>query len=90
MDLLSTFAAREELWQLQNEMKAVQAIQLEQTERLHRIERRQEEDSRTRSVWGGASPFPGTLAGTPQQGTNVCLDLRQNILLKLSCFRSKL
>lgn len=68
MDSHFTYATREELWRLQNEMKSVYAVQAEHSERLLRLERRQDDDTRVKSVWGGSSPFPGILNGTPQQG----------------------
>ena len=68
MDLQFGLASRDDLWRLQNEMKNVYATQAEHADRLMRLERRQEEDARTKSPWGGQSPFPGVLNGTPQQG----------------------
>lgn len=51
------------------EMLKVQHTQANHAERLARLERRQEDDARMKSVWGGtSSPFPGVLSGTPQQG----------------------
>ncbi|PNS19567.1 hypothetical protein CAC42_7411 [Sphaceloma murrayae] len=56
-----------DIWRVQNELQRVQAVQAEHSERLLRIERKQDDDARMKSVWGGASPFPGVLSGTPQQ-----------------------
>ncbi|MCJ1316744.1 hypothetical protein MMC15_002065 [Xylographa vitiligo] len=67
MDSQFAFASRDDLWQLQNEMKSVYATQSEHSDRLARLERRQEEDTRMKSVWGTSSPFPSILGGTPQQ-----------------------
>ncbi|KAI4158235.1 MAG: hypothetical protein LQ342_007646 [Letrouitia transgressa] len=61
------FASRDDIWRLQNEMKNVYATQAEHADRLMRLERRNEDDVRVKSVWGGQSPFPTTLSGTPQQ-----------------------
>lgn len=61
-------ASKEDLWRLQNEMRNVYATQAELEDRLRRLESRHDE-SQVRSVWGGQSPFPGILNGTPQQGT---------------------
>lgn len=61
-------ASREDLWRLQNEMKNVYATQAEHADRLSRLERRQDEDTRMKSVWGSQSTFPSILNGTPQQG----------------------
>ncbi len=74
MDLQFGLASRDDLWRLQNEMKNVYATQAEHADRLMRLERRQEEDARTKSPWGSQSPFPGILSGTPQQGI-ACLCL---------------
>ncbi|MCJ1311743.1 hypothetical protein MMC25_005416 [Agyrium rufum] len=46
------------------------SAQVEHAERLNRLERRQDDDSRLKSVWGASSPFPGMLSATPQQGKN--------------------
>ncbi|MCJ1392657.1 hypothetical protein MMC18_005527 [Xylographa bjoerkii] len=67
MDSQFAFASRDDLWQLQNEMKSVYVTQSEHSDRLVRLERRQEEDTRMKSVWGTSSPFPSILGGTPQQ-----------------------
>ncbi|KAI4134634.1 MAG: hypothetical protein LQ347_001359 [Umbilicaria vellea] len=48
-------------------MKNVYATQAEHSDRLLRLERRQDDDARVRSVWGNSSPFPSILSGTPQQ-----------------------
>jgi ubiquitin carboxyl-terminal hydrolase 4/11/15 len=75
MEAQFAFASRDDLWRLQNEIKGVYTMQTEHSERISRLERRQEEDSRLRSVWGSGSPFPSILGGTPQQGK-----LYQNLL----------
>ncbi|MCJ1251815.1 hypothetical protein MMC30_009053 [Trapelia coarctata] len=67
MDSQFAFASRDDLWRLQNEVKGVYTMQAEHLERISRLERRQEEDSRLKSVWGTSSPFPSILGGTPQQ-----------------------
>ncbi|KAG7133621.1 hypothetical protein HYQ45_008190 [Verticillium longisporum] len=58
---------RDELYTLQMDLKQVQLVQNNQAERLARLERRQEQDANLKSVWQ-QHPFPGVLAGTPQQG----------------------
>ena len=68
MDSQLGLASKEDLWRLQNEMKNVYATQAEHSDRLARLERRQDDDTRMKSVWGNQSPFPGILSGTPQQG----------------------
>ena len=65
----SQFAAtREDLYNVQMDVKHVQAVQLNHSERLMRLEKRQADDAALKSVWGTSSPFPGVLSGTPQQG----------------------
>ncbi|KAL9083772.1 MAG: hypothetical protein Q9165_008382 [Trypethelium subeluteriae] len=54
-------------WRLHNEMLRVQQIQQDHNERLLRLERRQDDDARMKSVWGSASSFPSVLSGTPHQ-----------------------
>lgn len=62
-----------ETWRLQTDVARVQQVQAEHSERIARLERRQDEDARVRSVWGNQSPFPSVLSGgpggTPNQGT---------------------
>ncbi|KAF1987953.1 UCH-domain-containing protein [Aulographum hederae CBS 113979] len=48
-------------------MLRVQQSQSELADRVARLERRQEDDARLKSVWGTSSPFPSVLSGTPQQ-----------------------
>ncbi|MCJ1267913.1 hypothetical protein MMC22_007799 [Lobaria immixta] len=67
MDAQFGLASRDDLWRLQNEMKNVYATQAEHADRLMRLERRQDDDVRVKSVWGTQSPFPSILSGTPQQ-----------------------
>ncbi|KAJ4145340.1 hypothetical protein LMH87_004194 [Akanthomyces muscarius] len=56
----------EDLYNLQMELKQVQYAQTNHADRILRLEKRQTDDSTIKSVWN--SPFPGVLAGTPQQG----------------------
>lgn len=62
--------SREELYNLQMELKQVQYAQANYAERILRLEKRQADDSAIKSVWN--SPFPGVLAGTPQHGELPC------------------
>ncbi len=68
MDPQYGLASKDDLWRLQNEMKNVYATQAEHADRLMRLEQRQESDTRLKSAWGGQSPFPSVMNGTPQQG----------------------
>src|SRR3569833_3576271 len=57
---------RDELYNVQMDLKHVQATQSNHAERLLRLERRQQEDAAVKSVW--SSPIPAALRGTPQHG----------------------
>ncbi|KAK7514653.1 uncharacterized protein IWZ02DRAFT_181811 [Phyllosticta citriasiana] len=61
------FTPRDDIWRFHSEMLRVQQTQAEHADRLSRLERRQDEDARVKSVWGTSSPFPSVLGGTPQQ-----------------------
>ena len=61
-------ATREEFYHVQMDVKHVQAIQINHSDRLMRLEKRQADDAALKSVWGASSSFPGILSGTPQQG----------------------
>ncbi|KAG9243336.1 hypothetical protein BJ878DRAFT_423822 [Calycina marina] len=50
------------------DVKHVQSIQTNHSDRISRLERRQADDAALKSVWGTSSPFPGVLSGTPIQG----------------------
>ncbi|KAG5969593.1 hypothetical protein E4U58_001320 [Claviceps cyperi] len=58
--------SRDDLYNLQMEIKQVQYTQTSHAERLMRLEKRNADDSALKSVWN--SPFPGVLGGTPHQG----------------------
>ncbi|KAK1980674.1 hypothetical protein LZ30DRAFT_689772 [Colletotrichum cereale] len=58
---------RDDLFNIQMDLKQIQLVQSNQGERLVRLERRQEQDASLKSVWQ-QNPFPSVLAGTPQQG----------------------
>ena len=58
-----------ETWRLQSDVSRIQQVQAEHSDRIARLERRQDDDARLKSVWGNSSPFPSVLSGgTPQQG----------------------
>lgn len=63
-----SFTPRDDIWRFHSDMLRVQQTQAEHADRLARLERRQDEDARVKSVWGTSSPFPSVLGGTPQQG----------------------
>ncbi|KAF2875375.1 hypothetical protein BDV95DRAFT_485874 [Massariosphaeria phaeospora] len=61
------FQPREDFWRFQSEMLRVQQNQVDLTDRVARLERKHDDDSRLKNVWGTSSPFPSVLGGTPQQ-----------------------
>lgn len=65
----AAFQPRDDYWRFQDDMVSVQQTNAELVDRISRLERRQEEDSRLKTAWGTPSPFPSVLGGgTPQQG----------------------
>ncbi|KAF2481616.1 hypothetical protein BDY17DRAFT_252697 [Neohortaea acidophila] len=54
-------------WQFESDVARIQQVQAEHSERLSRLERRHDDETRVKNVWGPSSPFPGILSGTPQQ-----------------------
>ncbi|KAH6624901.1 hypothetical protein B0J18DRAFT_194624 [Chaetomium sp. MPI-SDFR-AT-0129] len=58
--------SREELHDVQMELKRINHVQQMHTERLRSLEKRQADDAALKSVWN--SPFPSVLGGTPQHG----------------------
>jgi ubiquitin carboxyl-terminal hydrolase 4/11/15 len=65
------FQPRDDVWRFQDEMLRVQQNQAELIDRVSRLERQREDDSRLKNVWGTSSPFPSVLGGTPQQGAPI-------------------
>ncbi|KAK4106554.1 hypothetical protein N658DRAFT_502992 [Parathielavia hyrcaniae] len=57
---------REELHDVQMELKRIHHVQHSHGERLRSLEKRQADDAALKSVWN--SPFPSVLGGTPQHG----------------------
>ncbi|KAL4749279.1 hypothetical protein BDW72DRAFT_136318 [Aspergillus terricola var. indicus] len=64
MDAQYPFASRDDIWRVFEELKDLHATQIEQAERIARLERRRDEDARLKSVWGPLSPFPSSVSGT--------------------------
>ncbi|KAI1368409.1 hypothetical protein F5Y08DRAFT_264125 [Xylaria arbuscula] len=59
-------ATREELYNVQMDVKQIHVVQNSHAERLSRLEKRQADDAAIKSAWN--SPFPSALSGTPQHG----------------------
>lgn len=70
MDANYSFATRDDIWRLQEDLKDIYATQAHHTDRISRLEKRKEEDTRMKGLWGPQSPFPGGIASTPQTGTS--------------------
>lgn len=70
----SSSSSSNDNWRLHTDVARLQQVQAEHAERLARLERRQDEDARLKSVWGTGSPFPSVLSGTPQQGMHWTFD----------------
>jgi ubiquitin carboxyl-terminal hydrolase 4/11/15 len=63
----AAFVPRDDVWKVQADLARIQQIQNTHAERLHRLEQRQDDDARAKSIWGPSSPFPSLMGGTPQQ-----------------------
>ncbi|KAK0722372.1 hypothetical protein B0T26DRAFT_641803 [Lasiosphaeria miniovina] len=58
--------SRDELYDVQMDLKRVHVTQQQHSDRLRVLEKRQADDAALKSVWN--SPFPSALGGTPQHG----------------------
>jgi hypothetical protein len=67
-------ATREELHDVQMELKRIHHVQQLHGERLRSLEKRQADDAALKSVWN--SPFPSVLGGTPQHGEQLPFHVR--------------
>ncbi|KAK7538625.1 uncharacterized protein J3D65DRAFT_552145 [Phyllosticta citribraziliensis] len=65
-----SFNPRDDIWRFHSEMLRVQQTQAEHADRLSRLERRQDEDARVKSVWGTSSPFPSVLVPLQQPNSD--------------------
>jgi len=68
MDAQYPFASRDDIWRVLEELKELQLIQYEQSERLTRLERRRDDDARLKSVWGHSALFPTVVGGSIATG----------------------
>jgi hypothetical protein len=64
MDSQPSYATKEDFWRLQETLGEISTMQAQQTERIMRLERRRDDDSRVKSVWGPSSPFTGVLGSS--------------------------
>ncbi len=75
-------ATREELHDVQMELKRMQHVQQLQGERLRSLEKRHADDAALKSVWN--SPFPSVLGGTPQHGRQAQISFVSAFIVVLS------
>lgn len=68
MDAQYPFASREDIWRVHEEVKDLVAMQVEHGERLSKLERRREDDTRIKNLWGPFSPFPSAVSTPGNQG----------------------
>ena len=61
-------ATKEDLWRLQEDIKDLFANQGQHSERIMRLEKRRDDDTRVKNVWGPVSPYPASFANSAQQG----------------------
>ncbi|KIV90039.1 hypothetical protein PV10_07385 [Exophiala mesophila] len=65
MESTQGFATRDELWRIQETLNDLSSTQAHHADRIMRLEQKALDGSRsTRSLWGAASPFPGTLSSS--------------------------
>ncbi|KAJ5287150.1 hypothetical protein N7478_002836 [Penicillium angulare] len=62
MDAQYAFTSRDDLWRILDDLKELHSTQIEQADRIARLERRRDEDARLKSVWGPLSPFPSSVS----------------------------
>ncbi|WEW57813.1 hypothetical protein PRK78_003280 [Emydomyces testavorans] len=77
MDAQYSFASREDIWRVHEEVKDLYATQLEHGERISKLERRRDEDARMKSLWGPFSPFPSAISNP--QGRSITTMLATQI-----------
>ena len=63
-----SFATKEEVWRLQDSLADLTAAQAQHLDRIMRLEKKADDGTKPKNVWGPASPFPGIL-GSTHQGT---------------------
>jgi hypothetical protein len=59
-----SYATKEDIWRLQETLGEISATQVQQSDRIMRLERRRDDDSRVKSVWGPGSPFTSVLGSS--------------------------
>ncbi|RDW90600.1 uncharacterized protein DSM5745_02375 [Aspergillus mulundensis] len=87
MDAQYPFASRDDIWRVFEELKDLHATQIEQAERIARLERRRDEDARLKSVWGPLSPFPSSVGGAVPTGMGIAFAAvcHDELVINASC-----
>ncbi|KEF59962.1 uncharacterized protein A1O9_04810 [Exophiala aquamarina CBS 119918] len=67
MDTTQGLATRDELWRIQVTLNELSATQVNHSDRIMRLEQKIPDGSRTRSLWGAASPFHGVLSSSQHE-----------------------
>ena len=57
-------ATRDDLWRIQETLGELAATQAAHSDRIMRLEQKTPDGSRSRSLWGAASPFAGGLGSS--------------------------
>ncbi|KAK6381962.1 hypothetical protein LTS17_003847 [Exophiala oligosperma] len=63
------FATRDELWRIQETLSELSATQAVHSDRIMRLEQKTSDGSRSRTLWGAASPFAGGLGSSQHEST---------------------
>jgi hypothetical protein len=64
-----SLATKDELWRIQDQLSDLSATQTQHLDRIMRLEKKLDDGTKPKNVWGSASPFPGVL-GSTHQGTS--------------------
>ncbi|KAF3480476.1 uncharacterized protein GIQ15_05823 [Arthroderma uncinatum] len=67
MDARYSFATRDDIWRVHEEVKELSATQAEHAERLSKLERRKEDDAKMKSLWSPFSPLPSSASHGNQE-----------------------
>ena len=65
------YATKEDFWRLQETISDISTTQAQHSERIMRLEKRRDEDSRLKNVWTPSSPFTSMLGGGSQNGESL-------------------
>lgn len=80
MESQLSYATKEDMWRLQETLGEISATQVQQSDRIIRLERRRDDDGRVKSVWGPSSPFTSVL-GASHPGMSSRLKMKIKLML---------